>query len=272
MANLNPNPLASDRGLTEQLKGKSRRRRESLSRLSQPSSAPRAARNDLLPTLGLVELPLDALRSSARKVRKLDPAHVRDVAASIAALGFCAPALVGKDNLVLDGDVRIEAARLLGLARVPCVRVDHLSETEQRTLRLAINRLGEKGEWNLDALKLEFSDLISTDAPIEVSGFTLDEIDHIVLCDEGGALEQGPLAPDSELVAVARRGDIFDLGLHRIICGDATDTEVFRRLVAGDNPVRLLLTDEPYNVPIAGHVSGGAHREFVMASGEMTDF
>ena len=84
----------------------------------------------------------------AREVRKLDPAHVREVANSISALGFCVPIVVGKDDLVLDGAARVQAARLLGLDRAPCVRIEHLSENEQRVLRLAVNRLGETGEWS----------------------------------------------------------------------------------------------------------------------------
>ena len=83
-------------------------------------------------------------------------------------------------------------------------------------------------------------------------------------------MEEGPLEPDSE-TAVARVGDIFQLGPHRIVCGDATEPAVLVRLLEGDVPARLVLTDEPYNVKIAGHVTGGDHREFAMASGEMTD-
>jgi ParB-like chromosome segregation protein Spo0J len=112
---------------------------------------------------------------------------VREVANSIGTLGFCAPILVGRDNLVLDGAVRVQAARFLGLGRAPCVRVEQLSETDQRALRLAMNRLSEKGEWNLGELKIEFEELILADAPIEISGFTRDEIDQIVLGDRGGA-------------------------------------------------------------------------------------
>ena len=80
-----------------------------------------------------------------------------------------------------------------------------------RPLRLAINRLGEKGEWNLDELKIEFEDLILADAPIEISGFTLEEIDQIVLSEADDALERGPLAPEPDAVAVARPGDVFAL-------------------------------------------------------------
>ena len=162
-------------------------------------------------------------------------------------------------------------SKQLGLGRVPCVRIEHLSETEQRVLRLAVNRLGEKGEWNLDELKIEFEELIFADAPVKVSGFALDEIDHIVLGEGDEAIEEGPLAPEAGAIAVARVGDVFNLGPHRIICGSSIDPETLRRLTAGNPPERLVPTDEPYNVPIAGHVTGGRHREFAMASGEMTD-
>jgi DNA modification methylase len=180
------------------------------------------------------------------------------------------PVLVGQGDTVLDGWIRVEAARTLGLDRVPCVRMDHLTEAEQRLLRIAVNRLGEKGEWDLDALRLEFEELILEEAPIEVAGFTLDEIDHILLGEADGAIEQGPLAPEPQAKAVARIGDVFALGVHRLVCGSATDPEVLSRLMAGDPSARLVLTDEPYNVPIAGNVTKGRHREFAMASGEMT--
>jgi DNA modification methylase len=180
------------------------------------------------------------------------------------------PVLIGHGDIVLDGWIRVEAAKALGLDRVPCVRIDHLTEVEQRLLRIAVNRLGEKGEWDLEALKLEFEELILEEAPIEIAGFTLDEIDHILLGEADEAIEQGPIALESQAMGVARIGDVFVLGAHRIVCGGATDPEVLSRLMAGDSPARLVLTDEPYNVPIAGHVTGGDHREFVMASGEMS--
>ena len=259
------------RSLRDQLKAKGRRRREGQANLSQPSARARPLRNNVLPALETIYVPLEDLRSPARKVRKLDPAHVRDVAAVMSELGFCVPVLIGKNNVVIDGEVRLEAARLLGLGRAPCIRIEHLSDEEQRLLRLAANRLGEKGEWNLDELKIEFEELIFSDAPIEVSGFTPDEIDQIVHGDAGDAVEQGPLVPEAGAVAVARLGDVFELGPHRLVCGSATDPETLRRLMRGDPPACLVLTDEPYNVPIAGHVTGGSHREFAMASGEMTD-
>src|ERR1019366_10244214 len=159
MSRIDPNPLAFERSLKEQLKGKSRRRRDGLTRLAAPAAAPRPLRNDVLPHLEVVHLALDALRSPARQVRLRDAAHVREVAAAISALGFCDPILIGKDNVVLDGEVRLAAAKLLGLDGVPCIRVDHLTTAEPHLLRLALNRLGEKGQWNLAELKIEFEEL-----------------------------------------------------------------------------------------------------------------
>ena len=270
MSDRHHNKIEGPRPLSEKLKTKGRGRREGLQRLAAAAAACSARRNDILPPLELIYMPLDQLRPAPKKIRKLDSAHVREIAGAMAELGFCDPILIGKENVVLDGEARLEAAKLHGLDRIPCIQVGHLNEKEQRVLRLAVNRLAEKGEWDLDELKIEFEELVLEEAPIEVSGFSLDEIDQIILADEPEALEQGPLEPDKSAAAIARVGDIFQLGAHRVICGDATDPAVLRALMAGDPAAQLILTDEPYNVPIAGHVTGGAHREFAMASGEMT--
>jgi DNA modification methylase len=255
--------------LTSQLRGKSRNRREGQERMVLAARVERR-RNDMLPRLELSYVRLEELRPSVRKLRKLDPVHVREIASSISLLGFCDPLLVGRGNELIDGEARYEAAKQLGLDRVPCVRMEHLNPAEQRALRLAVNRLTEKGQWDLDALKIEFEELILLDAPIEITGFSPAEIDHVILGDAAEGLEQGPHEPDPA-AAVAMVGDIFQLGAHRVVCGDATDLAVLAQLMEGDAPARLVLTDEPYNVKIAGNVTGGAHREFAMASGEMTD-
>ena len=263
-------PLPSRPSFTDQLKGKTRRRRSDLARVAKAEASPHVLRNDFLPRLELAHVPLERLRMPAREVRKLHPAHVRQVADAIRAFGFCAPILIGNDNLVLDGAARLEAARSLDLELAPCVRIEHLSDNEQRVLRLAINRLGETGDWNLEALKIEFEELILADAPIEISGFTLDEIDQIVLGDGAERLEEGPLEPEPSATPISRLGDVFQLGPHRIACADATNPEALRRVMGEGEFARLVLTDEPYNVPIAGNVTKGRHREFVMASGEMS--
>jgi hypothetical protein len=171
--------------------------------------------------------------------------------------------------MVIDGELRLAAARQLGLASVPCIRVDHLNESEQRLLRLAVNRLGEKGSWDIAELEAEFKELIIAEAPIELSGFGSDEIDQILIGSEDENAEVGDLEPSAGASSVSRINDLFRLGPHRLICGNATDPRIVSRLMQS-NVARLIFTDEPFNVAIGGHVTGGDHREFVMASGEMS--
>ena len=179
--------------LREGLKVKGRSRREAAVRHAEAEKGSRPRRNDILPSLRIEPYPVDALKSHVRKLRKSDPAHVREIANSIGTLGFNVPLLIGKDNVVIDGDSRMEAAKLLGLSSVPCIRVDHLDETEQRLLRLAVNRLGEKGFWDVSELEAEFKELIIADAPIEISGFGSDEIDQVLIGGDEDGFEAADL-------------------------------------------------------------------------------
>jgi DNA modification methylase len=270
MANDHRNALLSGKTLQNTLKAKSRHRREKLAGLGAASRAPHPIRNDLAPKLELVERAPGDLVFTVRNVRKIDAAHVREVATSISSLGFCDPVLIDERNRVLHGVVRVEAAVLLGLVHIPCIRANHLSASERRLVRIALNRLGEKGSWDFDELKLELEELILDDVPIEITGFSMTEVDQIVIGDEPAAVEAGPLAPEPDAKPVAQFCDIFVMGDHRILCGDSTDPRGIEILMS-DDEARLILTDEPYNVPVAGHVTSGRHREFLMASGEMSD-
>ena len=180
------------------------------------------------------------------------------------------PVLIDDGNGILDGVSRVEAAKLMGLPLVPCIVITHLTAAERRLLRIVLNRQQEKGQWNFEVLKLELQELIIEDAPVEISGFSPSEIDQILLDDEVPATEPEPLAPTHDAVPIARVGDHFILGDHELICGDATDPRVLASLMR-EEKAQLLLTDEPYNVKIAGHATGSSHREFLMASGEMSD-
>ena len=271
MAGNSKNTSLSEKPLQQALKMKSRQRREELAALAKASPAPRPIRNDLLPKLALIEYAPADLVVPVRNVRKVEVVHIREVATAISSFGFCDPVLIDEQNNVLDGVVRVEAAKLLGLSHIPCIRVDHLTPSERRLLRMALNRLSEKGGWDLDELKLELEELILEDAPIEITGFSMPEIDQIIIGDEPAPEETGPLAPTPDAKPIVQVGDIFVLGEHRIICGDATDPAVFEVLMSTKEKTRLILTDEPYNVPVVGHVTSGGHREFLMASGEMTD-
>jgi DNA modification methylase len=157
--------------------------------------------------------------------------------------------------------------------------VDHLSDDDTRALRIALNRLQEKGAWDLDALKLEFEGLLELDFPLEITGFEVPEIDLVLAGDSQfascGTLDAVANAiPDLEagVSTVSRVGDLWQLGSHRVLCGDARDEEAYATFLAGSR-AQAVITDPPFNVPIKGHVGGKGkiqHAEFVMASGEMS--
>ncbi|MGI8705194.1 MAG: DNA modification methylase [Sphingomicrobium sp.] len=250
---------------------KTRGRRRSLDakkRIADERERPR--RNDLLPKLEVALRAIESLERSPHRTRDTEPVHVERLMKSIRQLGFNQPILVA-GNEIIDGDVRAEAASQLGLTSVPVIDCSHLSPTEVRQLRLAANRTAELGTWNLEKLKAEFETLVDLGADLEVTGFTSEERD-IVLLDE---IELGELDDDDEDPGsvpenpVTRQGDLWLMEGHRVICGNALEAEVYEVLLAGIQ-AHLLLCDPPYNVTINGNVSK-THDEFVMASGEMSD-
>jgi DNA modification methylase len=214
----------------------------------------------------LIECAPEGLVVPARNIRKIKPAHLDEVAASISSLGFCDPVLIDERNTVLDGVVRVEAAKLLGLTYIPCIRADHLTASERRLLRIALNRLSEKGSWDFDELKIELEELVLEDTPIEITGFSMPEIGQIIVGDEPTAVEPGPLAPEPDAKPIVQVGDTFAMGDHRIICGDATDPAVLAILMSGTDKARLTLTDEPYNGPVADHATSKIGGECLMGS------
>jgi ParB-like chromosome segregation protein Spo0J len=135
----------SNTALSEKPLQRAKAKSEKLAALTTAPSNPRLIRNDLVPKLVLIECAPADLVISARNVRRVKPAHLREVAAAISSLGFCDPVLIDERNTVLDGVVRVEAAKLLGLPYVPCIRADHLTAAERRLVRIALNRLSEKG-------------------------------------------------------------------------------------------------------------------------------
>ncbi|WP_137703353.1 site-specific DNA-methyltransferase, partial [Marimonas lutisalis] len=200
--------------------------------------------------------------------------------ASVARFGFVTPILVDAQMGIIAGHGRLEAAKALGLTAVPTVVADHLSDAEVRALRIADNKLAELSNWNEEALQIEFADLMdmSLDCDLgfdlNITGFELPEIDIII--DGAGDAEEEPETveePDPAKPAITRPSDLWILGDHRLLCGDALEPENYACVLDGDTP-GMVFTDPPYNVPVQGHVrsgNAGAHREFAMASGEMTE-
>jgi DNA modification methylase len=221
-------------------------------------------------------MPIGALRPYSGNARTHSRRQVRQIADSIQRFGFTNPVLISDDNEIVAGHGRVLAAKELGIATVPTVKLSHLSAEERRAYVLADNKLALNAGWDMEILAVELQALVDIEFDVTLTGFSLAEVDLTL----DRAREASPSSPDAtaDLVpslpaaAVTQTGDLWQLGSHRLLCGDARSPDDVGRL-AGDGPVDLIFTDPPYNVPIDGHVSGlGSirHREFAFAAGEMS--
>jgi DNA modification methylase len=220
--------------------------------------------------------PIDRLVPYANNARTHSKKQINQIAESIKRFGFCNPVLISEDCTIIAGHGRVQAAKLLGMLEVPVRKLSHLSRDEVRAYILADNKLAENAGWDRDVLAIEMQGLIDLDFDIELLGFSTTEIDFTIDGEKKPAPADDaldtiePLQPGP---ATTRSGDLWQLGPHRLICGDARSREDVSRLCGGAS-VDLLFTDPPYNVPIVGHVSGLGrvrHREFALASGEMDE-
>jgi DNA modification methylase len=221
-----------------------------------------------------------SLRPYPGNARKHNRRQKRALEASIRRFGFMQAVLVSKDNEIIAGHGRVEAAKSLGLTEIPIIRIEHLSETDRRAYVIADNKIAEMARWDKEILAIELQNLIEVGFDPEIVGFDAPEIDLLfeglseARCDS--AAEDISPRPTYDGPSVTRPGDIWLLGpksqpRHRLICEDARESRTFLSLL-GPERAALLLTDPPYNVRIGG-VSGKGriqHREFAMASGEMT--
>jgi DNA modification methylase len=219
----------------------------------------------------------ERLRPYAGNARTHSRKQLKLIADSITRFGFTNPILVSGDFEVVAGHGRLQAAKTLGLPQVPVVALSSLSEADKKALIIADNRIAELAGWDRDILAIEYQaldDLRFDD--IEVTGFSLGEIDTIL--DEASEKKPNEPGPEDHIppaveTPVTRRGDLWMLGPHRLLCGDARCEADYARLLDGQT-ADLVLTDPPFNCRIAGNVSGlgkVVHKEFAMASGEMSE-
>ena len=259
-------------GVTATIAEKARARRMRQRALSELKGGERSARrNDLAPRLELRFTPIEDLKPASRQVRRRDAVQGERIRSSIERFGICRPILVDVNLTIIEGHGIWEEAKALGVAEVPCIVVDHLDGAEQRLLRIALNRIGERGAWDTEALRVEFAELIELGEEIILSGFELAEVDALLLDDDAQGNEEDDVQVPELGTAVSRHGDIWVLGEHRLAQGDARDPDLYARLMGEREQARVVLTDEPFNVPNLGHVTRNArHHEFVMANGEMS--
>ena len=217
-----------------------------------------------------------SLRPYPGNARTHSNKQVRQIADSIARFGFTNPVLVSDDSEIIAGHGRVLAAKLLGMVEVPTLRLSHLSAAERKAYVIADNKLALNAGWDTEILAIELQGLIDLDFDVSLTGFSLAEID-IALDDARDASAETSSGPDDVVPPVpsqpvTRRGDLWLLGRHKLICGDARSESDYVALL-GNELADLVFTDPPYNVAIDGNVCGTGrikHTEFAMASGEMS--
>jgi DNA modification methylase len=229
---------------------------------------------DHLSKLQVEYLDIDKLRPSPHNARTHSPQQIRQIERSVTEFGFTNPLLVDGAGLILAGHGRVEAAKRLGFSRVPVIRISHLSIAQKRAYIIADNKLAEKAGWDRDILAIELQGLIDVGFDAELTGFDVPEIEMILDAPDPAADNAAEeLIPDiAPTRIITKANDLWILGEHRLLCGDARREGSFATLMGG-SCAQLVFVDPPYNVQIRGHVSGKGrikHREFAQASGEKT--
>jgi DNA modification methylase len=244
------------------------------------NSKPEGVIARLIGQSGLAELPqvqsisIEAIRPNPRNPRTHSKKQIKQIAASIKKFGFLNPLIVDDANMVLAGHGRFEAARLEGLTHVPILRFDHLTEAQKRAYVIADNKIAEQAGWDREILAIELGELVdllpAEGFDVSLTGFEAPEID-LLLAD------MVPSKPDPEDIPlplprtpVTRRGDLWLLGKHRLLCGDARDVADVARLMGG-TAASAVFCDPPYNLRVREIGGRGRvrHAEFAFASGEM---
>ncbi len=211
------------------------------------------------------------LTPDPRNARTHSRKQVTQIVQSITAFGFTNPILADPEGNLIAGHGRLRAAKEIGLEKVPVITLDGLTEPQKRALRLADNKIALNAGWDTEILKLELADLSMPDIDIDLglTGFSPGEIDVVLSETEDPDDEVIPAVPENPRVMP---GDIWQLGEHRIGCGDGRDAAFLHAIVGEGSVIDCAFLDPPYNVKINGHANAkGRHREFAMASGEMTD-
>jgi DNA modification methylase len=217
-------------------------------------------------------LPLESINENPANPRHHPASQLRQLAKIIKSIGFINPIILDQDNQIVAGHARKIVADRLGLAQVPVIRVDHLTEDQLKAYMLADNKLVENAEWDDELLCVHIQYLVDLDFDMEATGFSSSEVDLILQPMPVSELEDPSPGELPEVEdTISQSGDVFELGNHRILCADIRCQQMVQQFM-GELKADVVLTDPPYNVAVEGHVSGlgmHTHDEFVMASGEM---
>lgn len=229
---------------------------------------------EALKSRAVVERLINELKPHDKNPRTHSKRQIEQIAKSMKRFGFVNPVLLDQDGNILAGHGRIEAARSLGLESVPTLDIGSMSDAERRAYIVADNRLAELAGWDHELLGLEMEAILAAipDFDVGAIGFDDGELDALLAAGEGPTETDQIPEVEAGKPAVTRPGDIWQLGSHRIMCGDARDKVALDQLMNGE-VAQMIFTDPPYNVKVDGHICGMGsvkHREFAMAAGEMS--
>lgn len=222
---------------------------------------------------------ISALKPNKSNSRTHTKKQIRQIADSIEQFGFNNPALIDNEGGIIAGHGRVDAAKLLGISKVPTICLEDMSEAQKRAYIIADNKLAENAGWDPEILAIELQHLLDVeiDFDVTITGFETPEIDLIIegvaSAAENDPDDEIPPIPEEE-ETVSRLGDLWLLGRHRLICGNALEGSTYEVLMQGER-AQMVFSYPPYNVPIDGHVSGLGkvrHKDFSMASGEMSEW
>ena len=197
--------------------------------------------------------PIERLRPYARNARLHSDHQVAVLAANMLTFGWTMPCMISDDGELISGHGRILAATKLGLSKIPVMRMSHLDEDKRRALRLSDNSVGDLAEWDELNLGLEIIDLQTLGFDTDLLGFSPEFLDNLLRAAQGldeaenGSTEGEDDIPEPPVTPVSVAGDLWQLGSHRLICGDSTSADVVGRLLGGVKPL-LMVTDPPYGV------------------------
>jgi DNA modification methylase len=225
-------------------------------------------------SLSIESIEIASLRPVAKNVRRHSRGQLLKIKKSLNHFGHVRPILVTPDLEIIDGQLICEALKANGATTVCAIVVRGLSPVEIRALRLMLNRSAEDAIWDADALRIELRAILDAGFDLDLTGFDTPEFDRILSSDipQANVSEDGSEIPQAGTTAISKPGDIWQCGRHRIGCGNARNREFVAR-VRNDRAANVCFVDPPYNVPIAGFVSGKGrhqHREFLQGSGEMS--
>ena len=217
------------------------------------------------------------LKAFAQNARTHSKHQIRQIADSICAFGFNNPVLIDLNNRIIAGHGRVEAAKLLGIEQVPTIRLESLSEEQIRAFVISDNKLADNAGWDKSILAIELQHLLTldhADFDVTITGFEVAEID-VILEDAktSSDIDEEDIEPTLDEEPVTNPGDLWLLGKHRIVCGNSLHDETYKALM-GNRRAAAVFSDPPFNVKIDGHATGNGairHREFAMASGEMSE-